>query len=74
MNMVVVYLYGGTHSHHHFPLQLLFFRRMEEEEEKEGLTKRGMEGFHSNLLTRNIAMGADAAINAKSAYTVGMYV
>ena len=30
-----------------------------------------MEGFHSNLLTKNIAVGADAEVHATSAYTAG---
>lgn len=31
----------------------------------------GMQGFYSGFLTKNIAMGGDVGINARSAYTAG---
>ena len=40
-------------------------------ESKKDVTKTGMTGFYSNLLTKNIATGADAEVHATSAYTAG---
>jgi hypothetical protein len=40
-------------------------------EERTGVAARGMHGFYSNLLTKNIAMGGDVTTSAVSAYTAG---
>jgi len=42
-----------------------------EREEKTSATSAGMHGFYSNLLTKNIGMGADVAGAAVSSYTHG---
>jgi hypothetical protein len=48
-------------------------RRREEEAGGKGAPGggSGMDAFFSNLLTKNIAMGADVKVAARSAYTVG---
>jgi len=47
-------------------------KKNELREEAEGARARGdMSGFYSNLLTRNIATGADVAKSSTTAYTVG---
>jgi hypothetical protein len=40
-------------------------------EQRTGVAERGMHGFYSNLLTKNIAMGGDVTSSAVSAYTAG---
>lgn len=40
-------------------------------EEKTGASRQGMQGFYSNLFTKNIAFGGDVAASATSAYTAG---
>jgi coiled-coil domain-containing protein 55 len=40
-------------------------------EAKHDVVKNGMQGFYANLLTKNIATGADVDKNATSAYTAG---
>jgi len=44
-------------------------RMQEEQEAKNSVTEKGMDGFFSNLLTNNIAMGGDVKKAAISAYT-----
>mmetsp|Transcript_17166 Transcript_17166/g.45156 ORF Transcript_17166/g.45156 Transcript_17166/m.45156 type:complete len:330 (+) Transcript_17166:177-1166(+) len=46
-------------------------RRMDELEERTSAQTSGMAGFYSNLLTRNIAAGADVEKAAVSSYTHG---
>ena len=46
-------------------------RRMDEVEERTSAQTSGMAGFYSNLLTRNIAAGADVEKAAVSSYTHG---
>ena len=40
-------------------------------EERTDVRAKGMHGFYSNLLTKNIAMGGDVETSAVSAYTAG---
>ena len=37
------------------------------------MRSRGMEGFYTNLLTKNVAMGGDVEKSALSAYTAGSH-
>jgi coiled-coil domain-containing protein 55 len=46
-------------------------RLAEEIEKRQDVKQKGMQGFYSNLLTKNIAMGSDVTDNAISAYTAG---
>eukprot|EP01041_Mallomonas_annulata_P001475 gene1475-2838_t len=46
-------------------------RLAEELEQRTDVRGRGMEGFYSNLLTKNLAMGGDVEASAVSAYTAG---
>ncbi|CAM9714420.1 unnamed protein product [Hapterophycus canaliculatus] len=43
----------------------------EERETRNDVTKTGMSGFYSNLITKNIAMGGDVEKSANSAFTAG---
>mmetsp|Transcript_12293 Transcript_12293/g.12385 ORF Transcript_12293/g.12385 Transcript_12293/m.12385 type:complete len:342 (-) Transcript_12293:208-1233(-) len=46
-------------------------RLAEAVEERTDVRARGMQGFYSNLLTKNLAMGGDVKTSAVSAYTSG---
>ena len=46
-------------------------RLAEEIEQRTDVRQRGMQGFYSNLLTKNVALGGDIATSAVSAYTAG---
>ncbi len=46
-------------------------KMMEEVEKRHDVRSLGMQGFYSNLLTKNLAMGGDVKSNAISAYTAG---
>ncbi|CAB1100989.1 unnamed protein product [Ectocarpus sp. CCAP 1310/34] len=43
----------------------------DEREQRNDVTKTGMGGFYSNLITKNIAMGGDVEKSANSAFTAG---
>ncbi|CAM9745801.1 unnamed protein product [Pylaiella littoralis] len=43
----------------------------DEREQRNDVTKTGMSGFYSNLITKNIAMGGDVEKSANSAFTAG---
>ena len=47
------------------------YRLAEEVEKRTSVQSSGMQGFYSNLLTKNIAFGGDVGQSATSAYTVG---
>lgn len=47
------------------------FRLADEVEQRTDVRKSGMEGFYSNLMTKNVAMGGDVDAHAVSVYTAG---
>jgi hypothetical protein len=47
------------------------FRLQEELDKQTDVRTKGMSGFYSNLLTKNIAFGGDVEENAISSYTIG---
>ena len=46
-------------------------RRQEELDQQHGVAAKGMQGFYSNLLTKNVSAGSDVKSSALSAYTAG---
>lgn len=46
-------------------------RRQEVLDQQHGVAARGMHGFYSNLLTKNVSVGSDVKSSALSAYTAG---
>lgn len=47
------------------------YRLAEEVDRRTDVRGKGMQGFYTNLLTKNIAMGGDVSTSAVSAYTAG---
>ena len=52
-------------------LYILIYRLADEVEQRTDVRKSGMQGFYSNLLTKNVALGGDVDANAVSVYTAG---
>ncbi len=56
---------------HHLFSNYSFFSLADKLEQQTDVRKSGMQGFYTNLLTKNISMGGDVDANALSAYTAG---